>query len=72
MSDYFNGKADILESIAKIQSDLGVLHYQIRNWKIDQSDLYCDMEVGEFSAMRSALKEDRKEQVDFGHKMWYN
>jgi len=61
MSDYFNGKADILESIAKIQSDLGVLHYQIRNWKIDQSDLYCDMEVGEFSAMRSALKEDRKE-----------
>ena len=60
MSDYFNGKNDILESIAKIQSDLGVLHYQIRNWKIDQSDLYLDMEVGESLAMRSALKEKRK------------
>lgn len=60
MSDYFNGKNDILESIAKIQSDLGVLHYQIRNWKIDQSDLYLDMEVGESSAMRSALKEKRE------------
>jgi len=59
MSDYFNGKNDILESIAKIQSDLGVLHYQIRNWKIDQSDLYLDMEVGESSAMRSALKSKR-------------
>ena len=60
MSEYFNGKDDILESIAKLQSDLGVLHYQIRNWKIDQSDLYRDMEVGEYSAMRSALKEKRK------------
>ena len=59
MSEYFNGKNDILESIAKIQSDLGVLHYQIRNWKIDQSDLYLNMEVGESSAMRSALKSKR-------------
>ena len=35
-------KAEILESIAKIQSDLGVLYMQVQNWKIDQGDLYLD------------------------------
>jgi len=67
MSDYFNGKDDILESIAKIQSDLGVLHYQIRNWKIDQGDLYLDsptVENSEFLNMSMADSLKRKPDTE--------